>query len=79
MQSYANSLWPCRLPLHTYPPEMNGTMAWVTDCTPTSRCNGLYGFIPVTIRLHSTLRLWTTPGPCLRLSRWLLYLAQTTY
>jgi hypothetical protein len=67
------------LPLATYPPEMNGTAAWVTDGMPTSRCNELYEFITVIIRLHNALQLSTAPGPCLRLSRWLLYVAQTTY
>jgi hypothetical protein len=32
-----------RLLLPTYPPEMNGTAAWATDCTPTNGCDGLYG------------------------------------
>jgi hypothetical protein len=68
-----------RLPLATYPPEMNGTAAWVTDGMPTSHCNGLYESITVIIRLHNTLRLSTAPGPCLRLSRWLLYFTETTY
>jgi hypothetical protein len=40
-----------RLPLPTYPPEMNGTAAWATDCPPANRYDGLHG---VHYRLDST-------------------------